>query len=216
MSPLDQMHSENAPSHPEMLDWLARDLAEHGYDLKRTIRGLVLSQAYSRSSRWDGEKIPPAKLFAYAQVRPLTPAQMAVSLRLAAYDPNALPSYGPDLEKRIEAIEKNANGLTQYFSPPAEDFSIGVSEALLFSNSDAILKESMVDGKDRLVGALKEEKDLEKRSDLAVRAILGRPARSQEIAALSDYQRKRADRPVAAVQQVVWALLTSAEFRFNR
>src|SRR5262249_3888614 len=50
--PLDQMHSQNKPSHPELLDWLARDFAEHNYDLRRLTRGLVLSQAYSRSSRW--------------------------------------------------------------------------------------------------------------------------------------------------------------------
>ena len=37
--PLDQMHSENPPSHPELLQWLARDMVEHGYDLRRLIRG---------------------------------------------------------------------------------------------------------------------------------------------------------------------------------
>ena len=49
--PLDQMHSENPPSHPELLQWLARDVVEHGYDLRRLIRGLVLSHAYARESR---------------------------------------------------------------------------------------------------------------------------------------------------------------------
>ena len=51
--PLDQMHSANPPSHPELLAWLARDTIEHGYDLRRLIRGLVLSRAYARDSRWD-------------------------------------------------------------------------------------------------------------------------------------------------------------------
>ena len=32
--PLDQMHTENPPSHPELLAWLARDMAEHKYDLR--------------------------------------------------------------------------------------------------------------------------------------------------------------------------------------
>ena len=53
VKPLDQMHSENPPSHPELLAWLARDIVAHGYDLKRLIRGIVLSRAYSRSSQYD-------------------------------------------------------------------------------------------------------------------------------------------------------------------
>ena len=58
--PLDQMHSANPPSHPELLAWLARDMVEHGYDLRRLIRGLVLSRAYARDSQWDGERAAPA------------------------------------------------------------------------------------------------------------------------------------------------------------
>src|SRR6516162_6884601 len=46
--PVDQMHSENPPSHPDLLAWLARDTIEHQYDIRRLIRGLVLSQSYSR------------------------------------------------------------------------------------------------------------------------------------------------------------------------
>ncbi len=42
--------------HPELLGWLAHDLVEHRYDLRRLIRGLVLSRAYARSSVWqEGE-----------------------------------------------------------------------------------------------------------------------------------------------------------------
>ena len=57
--------------------------------------------------------------------------------------------------------------------------------------------------------------ELDKRADMAVRAVLSRPAQPEEIKVLGDYLRRREDRPVAAVQQMVWALLTSAEFRFN-
>src|SRR5262249_39362592 len=69
--PLDQRHSENPPSHPELLDWLARDTIEHNYDLRRLIAGLVQSKAYSRGSRWEGESLPPTRTFAVAEVRPL-------------------------------------------------------------------------------------------------------------------------------------------------
>ncbi|HRQ87667.1 MAG TPA: DUF1553 domain-containing protein, partial [Bacteroidia bacterium] len=39
-----------APSHPELLDWLAADFVEGGWSIKRTLRALVLSSAYAQAS----------------------------------------------------------------------------------------------------------------------------------------------------------------------
>ena len=39
------------PSHPRLLDWLAVDFVDHSWDIKRTIKLLVMSQAYRQSSR---------------------------------------------------------------------------------------------------------------------------------------------------------------------
>ena len=41
------------PSHPELLDWLARDFIRHGWDLKRLHRQIMLTEAYTRSSTPD-------------------------------------------------------------------------------------------------------------------------------------------------------------------
>ena len=38
------------PIHPELLDWLAVDLVEHGWDLKRTLKLIVLSRTYRQDS----------------------------------------------------------------------------------------------------------------------------------------------------------------------
>jgi Protein of unknown function (DUF1549)/Protein of unknown function (DUF1553) len=129
--PLDQMHSANPPSHPELLAWLSRDLTTHGYDLRRLIRGLVLSGTYARSSRWDGPDPPRASLFAVAVVRPLTPMQLATSLLLATADPVDVP---PDFQsaqfaRRIEACEESARALAHSFMPSGGDKQIGASEA---------------------------------------------------------------------------------------
>jgi hypothetical protein len=213
--PLDQMHAANPPSHPELLQWLARDLIEHGYDLRRLVRGLVLSNAYARSTRWVSAGAPPAEnLFAVARVRPLTPMQMALSLRLASTNPQSLPADRTGLEKRLDSLEKSAEHLADLFPRPRENFQVGVSEALLFANNAALLKE-LLDGPGTLPARLQALPDISARAELAVRTVLGRTPQPEEIQALGDYLRQRPDRPGPACQQMVWALLTSAEFRFN-
>ena len=101
--PLDQMHSENPASHPELLDWLARDLVAHKYDLQRLVRGMVLSKTYSRSSRWDSDDRPSTSLFAIAIPRALTPLQYSRSLRLATTDPKSFEGIASseELQKKI-------------------------------------------------------------------------------------------------------------------
>ncbi|MFM7040196.1 MAG: PSD1 and planctomycete cytochrome C domain-containing protein [Planctomycetaceae bacterium] len=55
------------PTHPELLDWLARDWIEHGWSQKRLIRSIVLSQSWRQRSdrRPDAEvKDPENRLYA--------------------------------------------------------------------------------------------------------------------------------------------------------
>src|SRR5579862_177282 len=45
------------PTHPALLDWLAADFMEHGWDIKRLVKQIVMSATYRQSAR-----IPPEKL----------------------------------------------------------------------------------------------------------------------------------------------------------
>jgi len=45
------------PSHPELLDWLAVDFREHGWDVKRLIKQLMMSATYRQSSVFSKEKL---------------------------------------------------------------------------------------------------------------------------------------------------------------
>ena len=49
--PVDNISASNVPSHPELLDLITKELAEHNYDLKWLIRELVSSKTYQLSSR---------------------------------------------------------------------------------------------------------------------------------------------------------------------
>ncbi len=212
--PLDQMHSENPATHPELLEWLARDVIDHGYDLRRLVRGIVLSDTYARASHYSSEDVPGPHLFAVAQLRPLTPMQLATSLRIASSDPESLPAKREDLEKRLFDIERSAGGIANMFPEPGEGFQVSVKEAMLFSNNDRIRRD-LLDRGGQLVTRMEQIDDVDKRADLAVRAVLTRKGAPEEIKAISDYMKQRKDRVKEACQQVVWALLTSSEFRFN-
>jgi len=217
VSPVDQMHPENPASHPELLDWLARDLVEHDYDLRRLIRGLVLSDAYSRSSRWDGDSYPLPELFAVAAVRPLTPAQYATSLRLASMSPSWFPEQttGEEFEQRIEQIENSARGFAGMIEQPSDDFQVSVTEALLFNNNQRISSEFLRDAGDSLVGKLKTIEDPTQLVDVAVWNVFARPAADDEAQLLSEYLLPYKENRLIAAQQLVWALLTTNEVRFN-
>ena len=59
---LDDLGSQGAqPSHPELLDWLASELIDSGWDVKHVIRLLVTSRTYRQSSveRADLREIDP-------------------------------------------------------------------------------------------------------------------------------------------------------------
>ncbi|MEQ1830234.1 MAG: DUF1549 domain-containing protein, partial [Pirellula sp.] len=147
--PVDQMHSENPASHPELLEWLARDLMTHNFDMKRTIRGLVLSRAYSRNSRWtQGDSMPEPSTFAVSRVRPLTPLQLGASLKVATLDPNAIDLSVPQAErnKRADDAAQAGRGLSSRFEMPREDLQISVSEALFLNNNPQVVRDLLSGG----------------------------------------------------------------------
>jgi hypothetical protein len=116
---------------------------------------------------------------------------------------------------RRRQLEEHAYGFSSLIEIPAENFQISVSEALLFANSQRIQEEYLRDSPDRLVGQLKALTDRTTAIELAFRCIHSRLPDDEERAAVAAYLAAREDRPAAAWQQVVWAMLTSGEFRFN-
>ncbi|MFG0267843.1 MAG: DUF1553 domain-containing protein [Rhodopirellula sp. JB055] len=75
------------PTHPELLDWLALDLADNGWDLKRMLKQIMLSDAYGRNSVSTQDKLalvdPTNRLLSHFPTYRL-PAEMLRDQALAA------------------------------------------------------------------------------------------------------------------------------------
>ncbi len=85
VEPVDDWLAQK-PSHPELLQYLARELATHDYDLKHVARLILNSHAYQREARPDGSRPsgPDDRLFAAPARRRLSAEQLGDSLFVAA------------------------------------------------------------------------------------------------------------------------------------
>jgi len=92
-----------APTHPELLDWLAYDFVEQGWSVKRLHRRLLTSAAYQRSSTASAEalKADPANDFlSHFDMRRLTAEEIRDSV-LWVSGPVNQKMYGPGVFVKI-------------------------------------------------------------------------------------------------------------------
>jgi hypothetical protein len=102
VEPVDGFSSINPPSHPELLNLLADEFIESGYDIRRLERMILLSEAYQRSAQSAGNNAEDDRHFARAYVRPLM-AEVAIDIVHQAL--GAPLSLGSDLPPSAAAIE---------------------------------------------------------------------------------------------------------------
>ncbi|MDA1179830.1 MAG: DUF1553 domain-containing protein [Planctomycetota bacterium] len=209
VEPLDQLHSANSPTHPELLDALSEDFAAHNYDLRRLVRNIALSDTYQRSSvRLAGGEPPPRDLYLQAQVRPLSEYQMAVATLGAAGLMDGSQARA-DFEK---ANTDRIKELVLRFDTGSDQFAPSLALSLYLANNESFAKIIAEGG---LVKRLLDNNDNEELIRTAFASVLSRAPDADEVAALRYYLAARSDRREQACQQIVWSLLTSSEFRFN-
>jgi hypothetical protein len=208
--PVDLMDSKHPPSHPELLDWLARDFAHSGYDVRRLIRALANTKAYQLESRprSPNTKPPPPESFARALDKPLSAEQLFRSLLLAtghAPDPDGQVAGFSDKELRRAFVAQ----FPDLF--PAE-YNASLQQAMFLSNArylDALVTPRAGNLPARLAALNSEEQRVRE----AFAVVFGRePDRDEQRACVNHLAARPAE---AGVKQLVWALLTSAEFQVN-
>jgi hypothetical protein len=196
--PVDKMDSVHPPSHPALLQRLADEFARSRFDVKHLIRGIVLSRAYQLDSRHAGTAQPDS--FSYALDKPLSAEALYRSLLVAATG----KAEGEDTELR-EAVVKVFPDLFP------EEINSTLRQTMFMSNS-AVIRKAAAGGTLSRLAAIAEP---EARAREAFRVAYGRAPDREELRESAAYLKARADRPAQATEQLWWALLAGAEFRFN-
>jgi hypothetical protein len=214
VEPADMMYDGNRPTHPELLALLADDFASHGFDLRRLIAVIMQSEAYGRSSRWPGPGAPPdERLYAVAVLRPLDADQLARSLPLATGYYDGQLRGKKSSAGRLRAVVALKEVLAEFDAEP-DDFEPTAAQALFLLNSSYV-QTTLIDRSNlaQSLSALRDDAALARKAYLAT---LSRPPTAAESARVAAYLRERGAKARAdACRELVWALVCSAEFRFN-
>ncbi len=211
VEPLDLAHSDNPPSHPELLDLLASELAAHQFDMRWLIRQIALSQTYQRSGVLGEEVLP--KTFRAALEKPLSSEQMLASLRQVLGDgkPLAIDPADKSWTDWQARFDKN-------LANPAREPEVGHNptvKAALFLMHDATVLGWLKPQGENLTARLLKESDVGKLADELYVAVLSRPPTDDEKTAVAEYLSPRSDRREQAVTNLVWSLIASNEFCAN-
>jgi hypothetical protein len=207
--PLDLDHPGNPPSHPELLDLLAAEFVARGYDVRWLLREIALSRTYQRSSAAPshGDELP-ADRYLVAVLKPLSAEQLARAAVRAAGP--AVPEPEKDTAPKVAAFRRTFGG-----SPGEPDAGTSATlDQALFLKHGAAVRGLAARRPGNLTDRLANLTDSDAVADELFLSVLTRPPTADErrdVAAALDGAADRA----AALAEVVWAVVVSAEFRFN-
>ena len=72
VDPVDDLRVTNPATHPELLDWLAKDLTSHEFKLRHIIRSICISDVYSRGATANADPATP-EFYVAAIPKPMSP-----------------------------------------------------------------------------------------------------------------------------------------------
>lgn len=199
--PFDQMDSVHAASHPELLDALTTEFKDLGFDVRLLVRAIAFSRPYQLSSVAPPQIDDPSH-FAWYLERPLTAEQLARSIQLVVRNTfrNNDPLVGQVRGRLVDVM-------------PEESVTT-IKDALFLTNNRALnrfIGESQQP--EHLVPRISQIESQQQAIDEIFEAAFTRQPAADEKSRIADYV---ADGDKSEKwRQVVWALLTSAEFRFN-
>lgn len=220
INPVDLDHSGNPPSHPELLDLLAKEFVVHRHNVKWLLREIALSDTYQRSSEIPPQLADaPEDRYLVGILKPLTPEQLAYAVMQATGTTDAerlsLGKKATDaalnarLSSRVGPFRKTFGG------GPGEPDSTGATlNQTLFLKFGGAVRGMLTPRAGNLTDRLVKLTDPNAIADELFLSVLSRFPADDERKAVADVLNGTKNR-TTALGELVWALVASAEFRFN-
>ncbi len=228
VEPVDDFRSTNPPTHPELLQALAKDFKDGGYDLKRLMRTIVQSRTYQLSATPNESNKQDKIDYSHALARPLEAAVLLDAITSVTGVPEKFELHhivgGGDAPRGTRAMQTIADICPSQFM---DDFGRSTRRALPAGSPQPSLLEAlhMMSGPaynakvtsegGRLSGLLKKGASDEEILDEFYVAALMRPPTKEEKSELLKFLSERPSRREETMAGLVWAVLNSREFAYN-
>ena len=207
VEPADDFRVEgNAPSHPELLAWLADDFMRHGYDLKHTIRLMLTSRTYQLrydprlADTYSASNPDRPRFYRSPALRRLTEEQLLDSINVALGNTNVPRAY----------LDNDSTALTRALGKPASRNEIStarpddvaVVQALELLNGDEFSRRVALGTLDQ---ELSQEPEWPRIVTRAYWAALGRPPTRKELGSGNQFLEAAPPTPgVGRPTEAVW------------
>jgi hypothetical protein len=218
VNPVDDLDKTNRPSHPELLDEMARQFTLHHFDLNYLIRAVTLTRAYQLSSRATSVGEDDLARFARMPLRRMTAEQLFASIvQATGFREERRAARAGALPDMTSAAAEFRNRFADQAVPRTEA-ETSILQALALMNGKLVSDATDLT-KSETLAAVADAPFLTsgQRVESLFMAALARPPAPDELAELVAYlERGGADKnPKQALADVFWALLNSAEFALN-
>jgi hypothetical protein len=227
VDPLDDMRVTNPPSNPELLDFLAKELVDNKFSLKHLVGVIVKSRTYQLSSAPNEFNKHDKQNYARYYPRRMSAEVLFDAVNLVSGAPAGFGGLPTDKHAPNRAIMLPDESFTSYFldvfgrpqrisACECERVSeANLAQALHLLNSDEIQNKLARPGGRAEQIAADKRPDAEKVDELFLWAFSRKPSDGQRELAL-EHISKNATNKKAAYENILWALINSKEFTFNK
>jgi hypothetical protein len=223
VEPLDLNHSDNPPSHPDVLNALTQSLVNHQFRLRPFIQEILLSDTYQRSSRLADSNNPPAEdRFATALERPLQAEQLARSFIMATWGAKPLLEGGTltSADNRKITLKEVLTAFRSAFANAPKEPELTVTPSLrgtLFLRNNPLILESLKPRDENLMARLLKLQSPSDVADELYLSVLTRLPDADETRIVEAALAKTSapEQREKVCRSLVWAAIASIEFFTN-